>query len=52
MAIQEVVYYLIHVILKFDNTKLYPTFDLPRNFFNKLTWKAKKPKLLSHSVLI
>ena len=43
MAIQEVAYnyYLIHVILEFDNTKLYSTFHLPRNFFKKLTWKEK-----------
>ena len=36
MAVKEVVYqYLIYVFLKFDNTKLYSTVNLPSNFFNE-----------------
>ena len=38
--------YLIYVILEFDNTQLYSTFYLPRNFFNKLTWKEKNPEIV------
>ena len=43
LAIQEIVFYLIHIVLEFVNTKLYSTFDLPRNIFNKLTWTKKIP---------
>ena len=47
LAIQEIVYYLIHIVLEFVNTKLYSTFDLPGNIFNKLTWTKKIPKLFN-----
>lgn len=46
MAIQEVVYYLIHAILECDQALFNFWFTSISNFFNKLTWKAKTPEII------